>query len=598
MGAAQTIKSSSVVTWTVKVDGSDTPDHYQIYSIAVEQKLNRITSAEIMLLDGSGSQQTFDISSDDTFVPGKKVTIEAGYDSQNKTIFSGFISKQSLRIGGDIGSVLTVECKDQALKMTIGRQSAKFTDMTDSAVISTLIGQHSGLSADVTSTTAKQAELVQYYSSDWDFMLCRAEVNGLFVSNSGGKVRVFKPEANTSPVLVITYGDNLVSFNADLNTVNQLAKVTATAWDPDKQQLLNSEVSNSQSGPGNINSKKLSEVVGLKTFELQTPAPADKAALTDWANAQLLKTRFGKVTGEVRFQGTELVKAGDFITLKGLGERFNGDHLVSGVSHEIIDGNWFVTAQLGLDPQWFVQEPEVMAPTASGLLPGVSWLHSGKVKKIDEDPDSGFRILLDLPLFDNKKQGIWSRLANFYSTKGAGAFFLPEIGDEVIVGFINDDPRYPVILGSLYSKGVKPFAELKPNNKNSHKAIVSKSELRMVFNDEDKILTLTTPGKNLIEFSDKDKKITISDQNKNTIVMSNAGIELKSAGTISIDAGKKVTIKGKTGVTIAASSGDVATSGININEKASAQFTASGSASATVKGGGKLTLKGGLVMIN
>jgi uncharacterized protein involved in type VI secretion and phage assembly len=245
-----------------------------------------------------------------------------------------------------------------------------------------------------------------------------------------------------------------------------------------------------------------------------------------------------------------------------------------------------------------VQEPEVMAPTASGLLPGVSGLHSGKVKKIDEDPDSGFRILLDLPLFDNKRQGIWSRLANFYSTKGAGAFFLPEIGDEVIVGFINDDPRYPVILGSLYSKGVKPFAELKPNNKNSHKAIVSKSELRMVFNDEDKILTLTTPGKNLIEFSDKDKKITISDQNKNTIVMSNAGIELKSAGTISIDAGKKVTIKGKTGVTIAASSGDVATSGININEKASAQFTASGSASATVKGGGKLTLKGGLVMIN
>ncbi len=239
-----------------------------------------------------------------------------------------------------------------------------------------------------------------------------------------------------------------------------------------------------------------------------------------------------------------------------------------------------------------------MAPPAAGLLPGIQGLYNATVKKIDTDPDSAYRILINLPLFDAAGQGLWARLSNFYSTNGAGAFFLPEIGDEVIVGFLNDDPRYPIILGSLYSANRKPYSSLNPNEKNSHKAIVTNSKLRIDFDDENIILTVTTPGNNVIVLDDKNKQIKVSDQNGNSMLMSGTGIDIKSAKDINIEAGQSVSITGKMGVKIASSGGDVAISGLNIKENASAEYTANGGAAATVQGGASLTLKGAMVMIN
>ena len=232
--------------------------------------------------------------------------------------------------------------------------------------------------------------------------------------------------------------------------------------------MIRGEGSNDYPGPGNISSKKLADVIGLGNFDLQTSGSLESADLTNWSKAQLIKSEFSKIRGDVKFQGSNLVDPGKFITLAGVGDRFNGDHLVSGITHTIADGNWMTVVAFGLSPVWFTEEPDVMAPSASGLLPGAKGLFNATVKKMFGDPDSQYRILVDIPLFDANGAGIWARLSNFYSTSGAGAFFIPEVGDEVVVGFLNEDPRYPIILGSLYSSSkLKPFSELDPNEKNS-----------------------------------------------------------------------------------------------------------------------------------
>ncbi|MDD5754257.1 MAG: type VI secretion system tip protein VgrG [Methylococcales bacterium] len=598
MSATTTINEGDLVTYAIKVEGTAVPESYQIFSIEITKAVNRISVASIVVLDGSADDESFEVSSSANFIPGNTLTIEAGYNNQNKLIFKGIVTKQNLRVDSVRGSTLTIECKDQASKMTVGRKNACFIDTKDSDVISGLIGSYSGLSSAVTATSSTLPQLVQHYSSDWDFMLSRAEVNGMVVSTINGKVSVFKPDANTSPVLTILYGNNMYRFDAELNSVTQLESVKASAWDSKSQQLITGQASNTLSGPGNLSSKTLAEVIGLTEFELQTTAAEVTADLTGWAKAQMLKSEFAKITGQTRFQGSALVEPGVYITIAGMGTRFNGDHLVSGVTHTLSDGNWFTEAQLGLSPQWFVQEPEVMAPPAAGLLPGIQGLYNATVKKIDADPDSAYRILINLPLFDPTSKGIWARLTNFYSTSGEGAFFLPEIGDEVIVGFLNDDPRYPIILGSLYSANRKPYSLLTPNAQNSHKAIVTKSELRIVFNDQDKVLTITTPAGNIIELDDKNKQIKVNDENGNSMVMSTDGISLKSPKNINIEADQKVSIKGKMGVEVESSGGDVSTSGLNIKENAQVEFNAKGSAQATIQGGATLTLKGGMVMIN
>jgi Rhs element Vgr protein len=591
--------AGSIVTFTVKVAGNAIPDTLNVLSVFIEKRINRIPTAIISILDGEANAGKFDASSSATFLPGAELTIEAGYDSTNAVIFQGIITRQTIKINQLVGSLLEVECRDKAVKMIVGRKSLTYSAQKDSDIISTILGTYSDLSSDVTATTTAWPEMIQYYVTDWDFMLSRAEANGLIVTALNNKITVGKPDANTAAVLTVTFGEDLLEFNADLNSVSQIGSVKASSWDYKTQAVVTGEAANNVAGPGNLSSKKLSAVVGLSDYQLQTTAPFESADLTNWSKAQLIKNEYSKIQGEAKFQGSSLVDPGKYITLAGVGDRFNGDHIVSGVVHTISEGNWTTDASIGLSANWFTEEPDVMAPSASGMLPGVRGLFNATVKQMNADPDAQYRILVDVPLFDANGKGIWARLTNFYSSNGAGIFFLPEVGDEVILGFLNEDPRYPVILGSVYSgTKLKPFTGLDPDEKNSKKAIVSKSGIFIQFDDENKIFTIETPDKNTVILDDKNKQLSLKDDNGNSIIMSKDGITIKSAKDIIIDAAQNVNIKGPQGIKVQASGGDVAISGINIKETADSQYSAEGSAAAKVSGGGQLTLKGAMVMIN
>jgi len=599
MSASTEIKSGGIATFVVKVNGSPIADELSVLSVHIEKKVNRIASAKVTILDGEPNTGKFDASSSATFVPGASISIEAGYDNTNAVIFSGVIMSQTIRVDNLVGSALEVECRDNAIKMIVGRKSLTYSKQKDSDIMTSLIGNYSGLSADVTATSTTWPEQVQFYVTDWDYLLSLAEANGLIVTTLNGKISVFPPDKNSSSVLTVTYGDTLLEFNAKLSAVTQLGNVAANRWDFKTQAVVTGNAAPDVSGSGNLTTKKLSEVVGLSTYQLQTSAPLETADLTNWSKAQIIKSEYSKIMGEAKFQGTNLVDPGKYMTFAGLGDRFNGDYLIAGVVHDLSQGNWITEVSLGLSPFWFTEEPDVMAPPASGLVPGAKGLFNATVKQMYEDPDSQYRVLVDVPLLDPKGQGIWARLTNFYSTSGAGAFFMPEVGDEVILGFINEDPRYPIILGSVYSStSIKPYTGLDPNQKNSIKAIVSKSGISVQFDDENKVWTVATPNKNTIIISDKDKKITIQDENNNSIVMSNSGIDLSSQKNINISANQNVTIKGNQGVNIQSSAGDVAIKGLNIKENADMQYSAQGGQMAQVSGGMQLTLKGAMVMIN
>lgn len=587
-----------VVTFNVKVEGTSISDGISILSIEVENYVNRIPIARVKLKDGDVATGTFEASSSATFVPGKSITIEAGYDSNNEIIFQGIITKQYLRAGSS-GTSLEVECRDKAIKMTVGRKSNTYTKQKDSDIISSLISGY-GLSANVTTTNTQWPQQVQYYSTDWDFIVCRAEMNGMTVIVKNGAVTVVKPGSDNTSVATVELGDGLITFNAELDSVSQLGSVSATSWDYQQQQVISQQTSNSGGdAPGNLSSKQLSSVIGLSDYQLQTQASLADAELKTWAEARMIKSQFSKVSGEASFFGNSKVAPGKYITFQGLGDRFNGDYYLSGVRHKINNGNWITETVMGLPFHWFIQVHDVAAEPAAGLLPPARGLFPATVVKIDSDPDSQYRILINIPLFDKSGQGLWARLSNFYSTSGAGAFFLPEINDEVVVGFFNEDPRFPVILGSMYSSTKnQPYSTLSPAEGNPLKAIVSKTGINIQFDDKNKILTLNTPAGNTVVLSDDAKQISLKDENGNSIVMSSDGIAIKSPGNISLNADKNITLSATTGISQQASGGDVSIKGINIKEQADAEYSAQGSATASVQGGATLTLKAAMVMIN
>jgi phage protein D len=118
-----------------------------------------------------------------------------------------------------------------AIKMIVGRKSLIFSKKKDSEIISSIIGTYPGLSADVAATPTDWPSLVQCYVTNWDFILARAEINGMIVTTLNGKVTVARPDADTSPVLSVKFGDGLLAFNADLNAITQFGNVKASSWD-------------------------------------------------------------------------------------------------------------------------------------------------------------------------------------------------------------------------------------------------------------------------------------------------------------------------------------------------------------------------------
>jgi len=597
MPVSPTQSAEGVVRISLLANGTRLSDTAEVISLSVRRAVNTVPSARIVLADGDMPRREFPLSDADHFKPGSPITIQAGYgDESLQTLFEGIVVRHGLQVSGDNDARLVVECRDKAVRMTVGRRNANFISQTDSAIIEKLAQAH-GLQAAVDSTSITYTELVQHYCSDWDFMLARAEANGLLVVATDGALAVKAPSAGGEAALEVTYGLDLMEFDGDIDARTQYGSAQAVSWDMKTQAALEGSAASPASLPvqGNLDSAALAEVVGLEAFRLQAGAPLAKDALTQWAKALQLKSGLARLRGRMKFQGSAKAEVGGLIDLKGIGTRFSGSVFVTGLRHEIGHGNWTTEAEFGLSPNWFTERTDVLAPPAAGLLPGVHGLQVGVVVKLDGDPDGEQRIQVKVPVLQAETEGVWARLMQFHASNAFGAFFLPEVGDEVVLGYFAGDPSHPVVLGSLYSSKQAPPYALEA--KNDTKAIVTRCLSKIEFNEADKVITVTTPGNNKIVLSDKDKSILLQDQNDNKVELSPSGIVLDSPKDIAITAKGTITLDAVGAVSVS-SKADVKSAGLNVNCEAQVGFVAKGNASAEISAAGQTVVKGALVMIN
>lgn len=577
-GVIQTSKSADLITFKVLIEGEELSKLYEVKSITVSKETNKIPTAQIVLIDGDPSARDFKLSNEELLIPGKEIEITAGYHSDEETIFKGIVIKHNLRIRANT-SQLIVECKDEAVKMTVGRKSKYYYESTDSDIFEEIIGTY-GLSSDVESTNHSHPELVQYNASDWDFLVSRAQANGKLCFVDDGTITIAKPDVGQSEVETVTFGSSLLDFDAEIDARHQVQKVAAYGWNHADQELVEVEGQDpSVSLNGNLSASDLNEVIGLENLELRHGGAVTDTELQDWADAKWLFQQLAKVRGRAKFQGIPSVKPNTILKLEGVGDRFSGNIYVTGVQHVISEGNWVCNAQFGLSTEWFSETFEISAKPASGLLPAIQGLQVGIVSQLEEDPDGEDRILVQIPIINNEEEGIWCRVASPDAGENRGIFFRPELGDEVIVGFINQDPNDAIVLGMLHSSA-KP-SPITAADDNHEKGIITRSEMKVLFDDDKKIITIETPAGKVISLDEDEGAITIEDDNSNVVTINSDGISMESAGDISIKA-----------------SGDVNIEGTNVNIAANAEFKAEGSAGAEVSTSAIAVLKGSLVQIN
>ncbi|MGZ4954224.1 MAG: type VI secretion system tip protein VgrG [Methylobacter sp.] len=539
----------SLVTVTVLSEHKVIDPTYELLSVHVNYEVNRIPHAELVLFDGDVGSHQFAVSDAGVFEPGKEIEIKLRYEDDStseKTVFKGLVVTHGVSVERT-ASTLTVVIKDFAVAMTQGKNHRVFTKMADDEIIKKIIGLNSLKAGTIDSTQPQYAETVQYACSDWDFVLARAESNGLLIKVQDGAVSALSIKSPSSPKATLEYGiDEIYSFDIEANGEGQYEKISGTAWDAKNQQSIQVEkTDNLNLTPGNLSSQKLANSLGAKDYTLATSAQLSQAELTAWATGKLARTQLSLIRGRVAIPGRTDMALLDTVEIKGIGRRFNGKALVTGIGHRVTAGSWITDIQFGLADQWLLHGNEANSLPASGLLPGISGLHIGLVLELGEDPDKELKVKIQLPVLKKEADTLWARLAAPDAGKGRGYFFRPEIGDEVVVGFVNDDPRQAIILGSLYSsKNSSPVRFGEPDDKNIGKGIASKKGMVIGFDDDKTIVYIETPGKNSIQLDDGGKKIQLDDQHGNSIIMDKNGITLKSAKDFKVEASGDVEIKG------------------------------------------------------
>lgn len=545
----------------------------------VTKSANRISSARLVYLDGAAASGDFPLSNSDSFVPGQEVEILAGATNNPVTLFKGITIRQSLKVRDHSAPQLVVECRHKAVKLTVGSKNAYFFDQKDSDIISSLL-QNAALDAEVENTTVTHKQQVQYSCTDWDFLLMRAEANGKLILTADDKVIVKAPATGGSPVCSLRFGATILEMDAQIDARQQYSAVKSATWDAARQELLEKKaVDPGISSPGNLGSSDLAAVVGLDHYHLQHGAVAEDEAQA-WADARWSKSQFSRVNGRIKCEGIGTVNPGDTVTLGGIGQRFNGDVFVSGVRHDfdLVQG-WKTHLQFGNLDSWLGEEQAVSAPKASALLPGISGLQIGIVTG-NEDPDGEHRVRVKMPLVDQQGEGTWARVASLDAGDQRGFFFRPEIDDEVVLGFLNDDPRQAVILGMLHSSA--KAAPLQGSDDNHEKVYQSRSKMKLYFNDDTKVIKLETPAGNVITLSEEDQAIKIVDQNGNKLEMTQDGITIESSKALTLKAGTELKLE----------------SGTALGVKAGTELKLEGASGAEVSSSGVTKVKGSLLQLN
>ncbi len=384
---------------------------------------------------------------------------------------------------------------------------------------------------DSTSYTHKQA--VQFDVTDWDFLLMRAEAAGMLVHTDSNKLVVKKPVIE-SPVVTATIGSNVRDFEADMDARKVVQSITSQSWDYSQQTLEASEAGAATlSEAGNISASELGSVIGAEP-KMSHTGHLEQTQLQDWTDAADMRRLLAKIAGRLRMDGNSDLKPGVSITLAGFGDRFNGDVFVTGVQHTY-DGMWYSDVQFGLREDWFYKKEDVMDKPAKGLLAGVNGLQIGVVTDLD-DPDGQYRVKVKIPVVGDE-EAIWARVATLDAGDQHGSYFRPQVGDEAVLGFLNDDPREALILGYLHNKDMKA-SPLPVDSGALQYGFITKEGVKVILDDTNKAMKLIVTGssgeKSIMMTSDS---LELKDEHSNTIKMESSGITIQ-AGT------GNVTIKG------------------------------------------------------
>lgn len=522
------------------------------------------------------------IGETNTSIFGERISIEIADIDQNsggkKLQFIGIVTqlkKSRNHLGGNNDEIILV-ANSPTIVADNGPNYRSFVNKTASDIAKTVLSEYSQLKTKIYNSKFVLPYSAQNNESAFDYVCRLAAQHGEWFYYDGEKV-IFG-DGTPLPTVDLDFGIDLKEFN--IRMLPQPKNFSFKSYNAAKNEY-------SEAVPNGSKSILKSKIEEGKTNVLLNTATGSVENLQELAN-----TQYNSLCGnEIRFSGISdnpNISLGCIIKPKGSDK---GNYRVIKVTHSC--------SEIGNYENRFEAVPEIdnkyPNPYTNIRANPETQNQIGIVVQTHDDPEGLGRIKVELPYQQQGSEAVWVRMLAQYAGADRGIFFLPEVGDEVLVGFEGGNAEHPYVLGSLYNgKTTPPF---NADEENTLKGIVTNSKLSVIFDDVKKIVTIETPGGNKFVLNDDERCILVNDLNGNEFTMGEEGIVFDSQKDIILRAQGNINIDSSTNLAMKASA-DASLDGTNISQKANAQFTAEGNASAELKSSGQTTVKGSMVMIN
>ncbi|NME70271.1 phage baseplate assembly protein V [Flammeovirga aprica] len=542
---------------------------YQLKGLSINYSVNDIPYCSITLMN---ARRSTDFSSLSELYPSSEVKIYAKNEYVDEVLlFEGVVSKYGTQSKGRrFMSVIEVlhpvfRLKRRVINRLFALSLPEVVDKIFSDYELTVSNQ-----MDIEEEES-ESRITQYQQNDFDFVLSKIKQAGCMFCPSAEELSVKDVLEDGTPKMEID-PIKTTRFNVfmDIEDLHDIANINTYNVEDMAVEQESSESVSFEAGDASVDSATVSGALDIGPQEIISFGQENTAIRKKWLTNKIQESKLGKVKGGITIEGTNDVMPGDFITIVEAGSILEGDAFVYGVEQHLESDNWKTTLLLGLPKE--ENKPQATAGDTNFAITG---LQHGIVKKVQSSDDQHatdqYLVQVELPLLmqtdmsNDVEPLVWARLASFYAGEAHGTLWLPELEDEVVVGFLGGHPDNPIILGSIF----KNSDEHPHVGTEGYKSIVTKSNLQLAFDDENELIHLHSESAHVtldeangilhLKVTDGDTVLTecILDKENNININSPDGevninadkisltaaseMKLESASSLSID-GQEVTV--------------------------------------------------------
>lgn len=519
-----------------------------------------------------------------------------GGGTEPRPLLTGVVTALELELD-ESGTYTVVRGLDETYKLLRGARVAAYQNMTLADVVAR-VAQRAGLKPGTVDVAGPVLDHVaQANVSDWEFVRGLAEEAGAQAYVRDGMLHVARPaEAGGAPdasaradrdPLVLERGANLLRCRASVSAAEQVSEVEVRGWDVRGKRAL---VGRAPAGESST------LALGVTAAEVTAPLGEARHVVTDGgygtqervdraakALAERIAGSFAELEAVVR--GNPEVRAGTAVALNAVGAPFEGRYTVTSSRH-VFDALRGYETWITVSGQ---QERSLYGLTGGG--PGAGRGAGGLVNATvtdTQDPEGSGRVKVTFPWLSDEYASDWARTAQAAGT-GGGEPYIPEVGDEVVVGFELGRLDRPYVLGGLYNGQDRPSgggAVDPTSGAVDRRAFASKGGHRLELLD-------AAGGAQGVRLRTGDGKLTID------LDQSGTAVTIGSDGSVRITAKEKVSITASGGVSVAAERGALELSGDSVSVTARQGVKVDGGQGAVrLATGGALDVRGSTVTVD